>query len=98
MNFAERYKAADAIADPVARKLACAIVDTEWEIEHTTSRLESARKQVEEAAARKSDYSYADTIESWLRNWRSTYADLAEQNHKLELLNHIARAGGRADS
>lgn len=98
MNYTERYKAADAIANPVEREVAQAIIETEWNIEHTTERLESARKHVEDVAARKSDYSYADTIEAWLRDWRSAYTELAELNHKLELLNHIARAGEHADS
>jgi len=98
MDFAERFKAADAIVNPVERELAQAIVQTEWDIRHTKSRLDSARKRVEDAATNKSDFSYADNIEGWLRNWRSAYADLAEQEHTLELLNHIARAGKRADS
>ena len=98
MTMQERYKAAEAISNPVERELAHAIIQTEWDIQHTTARLESARKRVEDAATYKSDYSYADNIEGWLRGWREAYAELVEQNHKLQLLNHLARAGEREDT
>ena len=98
MTLDERYEATKAITDPIARRLARTIIETEYDIQHTTARVEAARKRVEDAATSKSDYSYADNIEGWLRTWRSAYADLAEQNHKLALLNHLARAGEPADS
>lgn len=98
MTLDERFEATKAIADPVARELARRIIDTEWEIQQTTKRVEAARKQVEDAAASESRYSYADSIEGWLRNWRSAYADLVELNHTLKLLNHLARAGEREDT
>ena len=92
MTLDEKFQAAHAITDPAERKLAFAIVETEWEIQSITMRLETARKRVEDAATRPSSAMFADSIEGWLRDWRSEYARLLQKSHALELLNHLARA------
>lgn len=92
MTLDERFEAAHSITDPTERKLAFAIVETEWEIQSITKRLETARKRVEDAATRPSSAMFADRIEGLLRDWRSEYAQLLLKSHALELLNHLARA------
>lgn len=91
MNLDEKYTAAKALTDPAARKLALAIVETEYRIETINERLEKARKRVEEAAARPTASGYADHIEGWLRDWREEYARLIQETRALELLNHLSR-------
>lgn len=91
MTLDEKWNAAHAITDPTERKLAFAIVETEWEIQSITKRLEEKRKRVEDAAVRPSSAMFADTIEGWLRDWRNEYTQLAEKSRTLALLNHLAR-------
>ena len=91
MTLDEKWNAAHAITDPTERKLAFAIVETEWEIQSITKRLEDKRKRVEDTAARPSSAMYADTIEGWLRDWRGEYTQLAEKSRTLALLNHLIR-------
>ena len=98
MTLDEKYQAAHAITDPTQRKLAFAIVETEWEIQSITKRLEAARKRVEDTATRPSSAMFADRIEGWLRDWRGEYAQLLQKSHALELLNHLARAAELEDA
>lgn len=98
MTLDERFQAAHAITDPTARKIEFAIVEAEWDIQNISKRLETARKRVEDAAARPSAAMYADSIEGWLRDWRSEYAQLLQKTQALELLNHLARSAEPEDA
>jgi hypothetical protein len=98
MTLDERFQAAHAITDPTTRKIEFAIVEAEWDIQNINKRLETARKRVEDAAARPSAAMYADSIEGWLHDWRSEYTQLLQKTQALALLNHLARSAEPEDA